>query len=294
MGFRDRMRKKNGGKTLQKRHNAGTKKTGGGRFPTIFDKEKVPEGVEFWKCREGKHLVDFIPFEVGPDMPFDERMKPITEEGYPDYVLDLFVHQNVGNMNKPYVCPYENFGEPCPICEFIKANRLDKEDWKKLVAKHRVVYLVWVHDTKEEEKKGVQIFEASHFFMEEKIEEIAELPRGGGFVKFSCQDTGKSLAWTRKGSGMENTQFLGHRFVDRDEPIPDRILDQTFPLDSIVNMHPEYEEIEREFKGTLKKMNLLEEDETDEVPFDNSDEDSSEEKPVEKKSPARKKRRRRK
>lgn len=295
MGFRDRMKKKNGGKVLQNRHNTGTKKTGSGRYPTIFNKNKVPEGVEFWKCREGKHLIDIIPFEVGPDMPFDERLKPITEEGQPDYVLDLFVHQNVGSMNKPYVCPYENFGKECPICEFIKANRLEKDDWKKLVAKHRVVYLMWVHDTKEEEKKGIQIFEGSHFFMEEKIEEIAELPKGGGFENFSCQDKGKSLAWTRKGSGQENTQYLGHRFVERDRPIPDRILDQTFPLDSIVNMHPDYDEIELEFKGTLKKMNLLEDEPEDDVPFnDPEDDNGTEEDPVfngeEDKTPKRRKR----
>jgi hypothetical protein len=198
-------------------------------------------------------------------MPFDERLQPITEEGDLDYVLDLFVHTNVGSMSKPFVCPYENFGESCPICEFIKSNRLEKEDWKKLVAKHRVVYFIWVHDSREEERKGIQIFEASHFFMQEKIEEIAKLPRGGGSVDFSNYDEGKSLAWTRKGSGVSNTQYLGHRFVERDRPIPDKILDMTFPLDSIVNMHPSYEEIEKEFRGTLSKMNL---GDTEETPFD--------------------------
>lgn len=275
MSFRKRMKQKRGGRSLQKRHDAGTKNTGGGRFPTIFNKEAIPEGIGFWRCTEDTHLADIIPFEAGPDMPFGNDDKPITEEGELDYVVDLFVHMNVGNMNKPFVCPYENFGKACPICEFIKANRLDKEDWKKLVAKHRVVYLLWVHDSREEEKKGIQIFEASHFFTQEKIEEIAKLPRGGGYENFSHPDTGKTLAWTRKGSGQENTQYLGHRFVDRDAPIPDRILDQSFPLDSVINMHPEYEEIEKEFKGTLKRMKLLgsgEDDDmdTDDTPFDES------------------------
>ena len=305
MSFRTRMEKNKSGRSLQKRHNAGTKKTGGGRFPTIFNKDKVPEGTEFWRCKEGKHLIDILPFEAGPNMPFDERLKPVTSEGNLDYVLDLFVHQNVGNMNKPFVCPYENFGEPCPICEFIKANRLDKEDWKKLVAKHRVVYLIWSHASKEDEAKGVQIFEASHFFTEEKIEEIAQLPRGGGFENFSHPDTGKSLAWTRKGSGMENTQMLGHRFVERESPIPNKILDATFPLDGIVNMHPEYDLIEKEFKGTLKKMNLLEDDgsddveeinDVDDVPFDNDEpkkEAKEEQEPEQRKRPAERKKRRR-
>ncbi|MDP8268321.1 MAG: hypothetical protein P9L97_06280 [Candidatus Tenebribacter davisii] len=259
MGFRDRMAKSGGSKSLGKRHNQGTKSTGGGRFPTIFNKDKVPEGVEFWKCKEGEHIVDIIPFEAGPDMPFDERLQPVTEEGNLDYVLDLFVHTNVGEMLKPYVCPHENFGEPCPICEFMKANKLDKDDWKNLVAKHRVVYFLWVHDNREEERKGIQIHEASHFFMEANIEAIAKLPKGGGFVKFSDPDSGRSLAWTRKGASMTNTTHLGHRLVERDSPIPNKILDLTFPLDSIVNMHPDYAEIEKEFRGTLKKMKLLDE-----------------------------------
>ena len=265
MGFRNRMKEKSGGQ-LQKRHNAGTKTTGGGRYPTIFLKDKVPEGVEFWRCREGEHLVDIIPFEVGTDMPFDERLQPITDEGNLDYVLDLFVHMNVGSMGKPYVCPYENFGKPCPICEFIKANRLEKNDWIQLVAKHRVVYFLWVHDNREEERKGIQIYEASHFMMEEKIAEIAKLPRGGGYKTFSHHDKGKSLAWTRKGSGQKNTRYLGHRFIDRESPIPNKILDMTFPLDTIVNMHPSYEEIKKEFEGTLKQINFQDGNDT---PFDN-------------------------
>ncbi len=274
MSFRSRMKKKRGGASLRNRHNQGTKSTGGGRFPTIFLKDKIPEGVEIWRCKEGQHIVDILPFEAGPDMPFDERNQPITAEGDLDYVLDLFVHMNVGSMKKPYVCPYENFGEPCPICEYIKANRLEKDDWKNLVAKHRVVYLLWVHDSRDEEKKGVQIFEASHFFMEEKIEEIAKLPRGGGFENFSHPDTGKSLAWTRKGSGRDNTQYLGHRFTDRERPIPDKILDATFALDSVINMHPKYEEIEKEFRGTLKKMGLPGIDGVeDDTPFDRDGDD---------------------
>lgn len=273
MGFRDRMRrkKKTGGRGLQGRHNTGTKSTGS-RYPTIFNKEAVPEGVEFWKCLEGDHLVDIIPFEAGPDMPFDDKMQPISEEGDFDYVLDLFVHANMGNMKVPYVCPYENFGLPCPVCEFIKANRLEKEIWKKLAVKHRVIYFLWVHDSRKEEKKGVQIFEASHFFMEQNIASIAKSPKTGGYEKFSCPDKGKSLAWTREGSGLENTKYLGHRFIERDTPIPDKIVDSTFALDSIVNMHPEYDVIDKSFKETLKILKLdTGEEEEQEVPFEDDD-----------------------
>ena len=265
MSFRDKMKKRKGG--LKKRHNEKVKDTGGGRYPTIFNRDKIPEGVEFYKCKEGEHLVDIIPFMAGTDMPFDESNRPVTSEGDLDYVLDLFVHQNFGKLNNPYVCPYENFGEPCPACEFIKGNRLDKPIWSKLRAKRRVIYLVWDHQTNEGEKKGVQIFEAAHFFMEEKISEIAKLPKGGGSIIFSDPDDGKTLAWTRKGSGQENTQYLGHKFIDRDSPIPDKILDKTFAIDSIIKMHPSYDAIEKDFNDTLKKLGLMESSsETEEDP----------------------------
>lgn len=244
MSFRDRMRKKKGG--LKKRHNT-PPKSGGGRYPTVFIKKKIPEGIGFFKCSEGQHIIDILPWEVGPDMPLDEEGVVITEQGEFDYVLDLSIHQDVGKMNKPYVCPYENFGLPCPICEYMKDNRLEKDEWTKTRAKRRTVYLIWDRTNAEEEKKGVQLFDVAFFFMEEKIAEIAELPRGGGYVFFSHPDEGKSICWTRKGNGPKNTSYIGHRFVERESAIPDKILDKTFSIDQIINMHPTYEEINEAF-----------------------------------------------
>lgn len=248
MSFRDRMKKKKA--SLKNRHNTPSKSSA---FPTIFIKSKIPAGVEFFRCKEGEHIVDILPWEVGPDMPVDETGEsPITDEGDFDYVLDLFVHQNVGSMNQPFVCPWENFRKPCPICEYIKANRLPKDEWSKKRAKRRSIYLIWDRTNAEVEKKGVQIFDAAHFFMEEKLEEIAKLPRGGGYITFSDPDEGKSVCWTRKGSGQENTSYIGHKFVDREARIPDWVLDQTFALDQVIEMHPSYEEIDAAFNGAPK------------------------------------------
>lgn len=247
--FRERMKKKKN--SLKSRHNTPAKSTA---FPTVFIKSKIPTGVEFFRCKEGQHIVDILPWEVGPDMPIDESGEnPITEEGEFDYVLDLFVHQNVGSMNQPYVCPWENFRKPCPICEYIKANRLPKDEWSRTRAKRRSIYLIWNRTDSKEEQKGVQIFDAAHFFMEEKLEEIAKLPRGGGYITFSDPDEGMSVCWTRKGSGQENTSYLGHRFIERESRIPDKILEQTFALDQVIDMHPSYEEIEKAFKGGSSK-----------------------------------------
>ncbi len=194
-------------------------------------------------------MLDIIPWEAGPDMPLGDDGHPVIEEGDLSYVLDLQVHMNVGSMKVPIVCPFENYGLPCPICEFIKDNDLDKEDWKKVSVKRRVLYLIWVHNSREDEKKGLQLWEISHFSMEEKLNVIAALPRGGGSINFSDFEDGKTIAFTRKGSGQSNTSYLGHRFIDREIDIPDSILDKTFSLDSVVKLHPTYEEIEEMFKG---------------------------------------------
>ena len=263
MSFRDRMKKKR--KDLQKRHNEQSKKNAGGRFPTIFDKSKIPPGVDFYRVTEGEHIIDILPWVAGSNMPLGEDNEPITEEGGIEYVLDLWVHTNIGAMGNPYVCPYENFGEPCPICEYLKEERREKHIWNKLRARRRVVYLIWAHTNRDQEKKGVQILEVSHFFMEEKIAEIAKLPRGGGSIVFSDPDEGKSIMWTRKGTGQDNTQYLGHRLIDREVEIPDKILDSGFALDEVVKMRPTYDEINKDFRGTLKSIGV---DDAEEEEFD--------------------------
>jgi len=114
--------------------------------------------------------------------------------------------------------------------------------------------------------------------MEEKIDEIARLPRGGGYIPFSDPDEGKSICWSRKGTGQENTAYLGHRFIDRESAIPDRILDKTFALDQVITMHTDYDEIKNAFNSTLKN-----ETPTEDEPFEDSEEEQ--EVPEEKSKP---------
>lgn len=250
--FRDKMKKKRAG--LKNRHNK--KSSGGSRFPTIFKKNKIPEGVNFFKCGEGTHKVDILPWVVGKNMPLDESGNHMTEKGDFDYILDVWVHTNVGSMKQPYVCPHENFGKPCPICEYINNGpRLPKKEWVKVSPKRRSIYLLWDRTDREQEKKGIQIFDAAHFFMEEKLKEIAERPEEGGYIFFSDigskKSPGRHVVWKRKGTGQENTSYLGHRFIKRKTKLPDRILDKTFSLDKVVNMHPKYDEIAEAFASQI-------------------------------------------
>lgn len=259
MSFRDRFKNKKG--SLGKQHvNQTQNKDSRGRFPSVIKKDLLPAGVEVWQCKEGDHYLDILPFEAGPDFPLDPNTgQPTIAEGELAYVLDVWVHQNVGSMKLQFVCPYENFGLPCPICEFMKDNDLTKEDWSALRAKRRVFYEIWLHDNRDTEKKGIQLWEMSHYSMEEKLAAIAALPKGGGAIRFSDFDDGKTVGFSRKGSGSTNTQYLGHRFMDRETKIPDKLLDMTFPIDQMIKMHPTYEEIEEAFKGQKGKIGTKEE-----------------------------------
>lgn len=264
--FRDKFR--NQKQDLMKRHQEQIdSKDSGSKYPTIFDDEQVPKGIEFWRCKPGEHLIDIIPFFAG-------SQHPSVREGSLAYVVDLWVHVGVGPMNTPYPCTTKNFKETDPICEYVSQNRLSTDEWKRVSPKRRTAYLVWVHDSPEEEKKGLQIWEVAHFYFEEKIDEIAKSPRGGGAVAFSDIESGKSIAFTvkkvgtykdAKGVDRDSIGYLGHRFVDRDiDVIPERILAQTFALDEVIKMKPDYDEMSEAFfgKGASKGP-----EEEDEVPF---------------------------
>jgi hypothetical protein len=227
----------------------------GNEFSTIFDKTKIPKGIGFWKPGKGEHEIDIIPFFAG----CQHNRVP---EGKVAYVVDLFVHTNVGPLRTPYPCLAKNFKETDPICEYISKNRLSKEEWKKISSKRRTVYLVWVHDTPEEEKKGLQIWELAHYFFEQHIDEIAKTPRGGGAIPFSDVEVGKTIAFSIKNTGKyedangverESIAYSGHRLIDRQDPqIPDHILDQIFSLDEVILMRPDYDEMDEAFNGPSK------------------------------------------
>lgn len=245
-------------KALSRRHRqqvANKDQRGSGKKNFLINQGAVPEGMNVWYAKiDQQHLIDIIPFEAGPDMPLDResREAPVTEEGSFDYLVDIDMHTRIGEGKVDIVCP-GNYGLPCPICEFMNANRLEKEDWKKLKTSRRVVYFVWVHDTPEEDAKGVQIWPVSHFFMEQKLAVLTNMPQGGGVRQFSHPKKGFNISFSvRKESDMP--VYEGHALWERQRPIPQKILDQTVPLDSLLKLHPTYDEIAAAFLGTKKAL----------------------------------------
>lgn len=197
--------------------------------------------LRLWKCREGEHLIDIIPFIAGAN-----HLQ--VDQGRPTYVVDVWVHQKVGINENDYLCLGRNYGEPCPVCEYLAKKRLgnltDKEEkaLKSKDPKRRCLYNIVCYDSAREADKGVQIWEIAHFLFEKKILAIARQPRGGGFIPFSSPDNGKTVYFEREGSGLENTQYLGYKFVDREEPIPDEYLESAYILDELLH-RPDYTEV---------------------------------------------------
>jgi len=230
-----------------------TKDDKGYSFGSIFLPNAFPEGMEQFKVtptKEGAgYIIDVIPFYAGKQHPF----KP---EGRLAYLVDLWVHRI---SDAHLVCQMKTGGwkEPDSICTYMKVQNLSSDQWKSLNSKRRCVYFVWDHTTPDEEAKGLKWWEISHFFFEKNVDEISKNPRGGGAIAWSHHDHGKSVAFTakvtgqyvdRQGNKQDSHEYTGFQFVDRFEPaIPDNILEQTFPLDETINMHPTAEEWDKGF-----------------------------------------------
>lgn len=241
-------------KALKERQeqSARTAESGSSNYVPYIKVKELP--IPFIKkIPEGDIVFDIIPFQVSENFLINpETRRPEYRASDDDwyYVLDLWVHGNVGPGNHSVICPKKHLGTSCPICDIADKNKKnveygDKEAWKSLVQpflpKRRVVYQVWVHvlgkSKKEEEEKGVQILEMSHFHMEKELVAIARDPETGESIDFAWPGVeGKKVSFSRKGTGMENTQFFGHKFINRKEDLPDEILDQAIPLNEYITI----------------------------------------------------------
>lgn len=263
MAKRQSMRDKMRNKLKTRTKESHSRRDSNNSFKNCFNPDKM-EGVTTWYANKADHLIDIIPYFAGPN-------DPRNKEGEPSYVLDIEVHMYAGPMAEMIVCP-EQYSKPCPICE--ESRRVDRDggDWKTevkpLKPKRRVMYNVIVRDEGAMEKKGVQVFEISHFFMEKHLSKISKSARGGGFTVFSDPDEGRTIAFERTGTGSENTGYDGHHFEDRPEPITDAELESAHCLDELILLR-DYDDIYESFFGTAPDGKSAKEDEpVDDKPAD--------------------------
>ena len=270
-GFRDRAEERRSDLQDDYKESYDSKDDRGFSLGSFFDLELIKElGVEIWRPDINEHVIDVIPFYAG-------TQHPAKAEGMLTYKVDFWGHQRIGAMNDFFVCNAMTWKAPDPICTWMKANYIeDKKQYNAIKSSRRCAYLIWCHDNKEQEDKGIQIFEVSHFFFEKKVAEIAKKPRSGGFTDWTHYDTGRNVYWSiaktgsyedAGGTKRDSIEYSGFQLINRETPkIPDHILEQSFALDEVIKMHPTDEDISMAFFGTTQAPPVEEKEEAGRLP----------------------------
>ena len=276
--FKDKMLKAQ--KELEEQYEesiATTDQNSGFSYGSIFDKDRIPEGIGFYKMDVRDHMIDIIPFFAG-------GQHPKAKKGKLAYHIDLWVHQRIGVENDHFVCQKATFAKPDPICTHIARTRPDKETFKAIASKRRCVHLVY---DRLNEDEGLQILEVAHFTFQKHLDSLMRNPkRGGKPIQFAHPTMGKSIWFevkksgtftTADGSKAESRENLGFRFVDRDEPVPDEIFDSVFSLDECIIMHPDPKKMEAALDLKPSKSDPDEEPEDEETEDEETEEEPEEE-----------------
>lgn len=289
--------KKKGG--LAKRYQASyeSKGSSGGKSG-VMDYKKIDGEVEFFSPKEGRNRINIIPYTI------KTKNHPLVKKGEfeigdKDYVMDIFTHRGVGPSEATVLCLKNTYGKPCPICEYAaQLKKQGKEDEAAaLKASRRVFYNV--QDLKNPDK--LMIFEASHYLFEKELIDEARDDEEGGFVDFADEETGKEIKFrcskVTKG-GYEFNEFKSFSFEERDENIPDELLENAISFDEILNV-PTYEEAEKilygqdeddeeedEVPAKKSKSKARDEEDEDDEQEDEDEEPKKPSKPVKKSKPA--------
>jgi len=210
--------------------------------------------IKFYRPQPTKgtpHIIDIIPFVSGGNFP---AKTSDIKKGDWAYVLDLYIHSNVGPGKAMVVCPAKNYGNPCPICDEVEALMASGVDWNDIpfAPKRRCAYNVLVMDDAKTEAEGIQVWEVSYGYSEKLIVSLARSPRGGGFIAFADPDKtiGKSIAFDVDNDTYK--KITGHRFEQRDYDIPEEILEKAHTLDELIVVHSE-EELRKILFGSAGK-----------------------------------------
>ena len=224
------------------------------------------EDVSLWKCSEDEHIIDIIPYGVGPN-------HPKIDEGKSSYYFEFFTHRNVGPNNDSYLCLKDTYGERCPICEhqleLMRDDDYDEDEVKALYPSKRTLYNIICCDSDKEIEKGVQPWHVAHFYMQKKLVPLAaKNKRTGQGVPFANPDVGKSIQFTRKGTGLTG-EYYGHQFIERvdgngDEYIiSDEELESAYILEDLI-VKPTYGEVYEAYFGEPPVEKSVDESKVDE------------------------------
>jgi hypothetical protein len=236
--------------------NIKNKDSSGNFGKRAIDSDKLPEGIKFFKPAEGKNLIDIIPYFVETDN------HPHREKGEPSYVLDYWIHKNVGPGEDDFLCLKNNFGQSCPICEHEKELRkegVDKEERESLWPKRRVLYnVIDLND----EDEGVQLYDVSYHWFEKELRKEAEEAEDNTVI-FADLEDGRSIKFRGSQEKFNGREFIKPEkilFQERDEEYDEDILDDSIALDTLLYI-PTYEEVQDAFYGRNNDEPVVEDEE---------------------------------
>lgn len=147
--------------------------------------------VREWVPGDGEHRVVIIPYEIssGRNSPFRNKWnrpfssRELTETDLWDYKLTIFIHRD-----PPELC-MKSFDEECPRCEWSPAFKI-------------AVYNVVVLDSKEDRRKGIQVWQAPHASIEDALTERARDKKTGEIIPYGFPEEGYAVYFEKTGSGL--------------------------------------------------------------------------------------------
>jgi hypothetical protein len=154
-----------------------------------------------------------------------------------DYLLDVWVHRNLGPNKKDMLCPKSTYGKACPACEE-RQKLYDEgrdEEAKAFTPSRRAIYTVQLIGRNGPEEAPM-LFATSHqCFNKELIEESVASSKGPVPVPFaSIGPDGKVVSFRVSEKALGSNKFCeakSFQFLDRDEEISDEVLEQCVSLD---------------------------------------------------------------
>ncbi len=154
-----------------------------------------------------------------------------------DYLLDVWVHRNMGPNKKDMLCPKSTYGKACPACEE-RQKLYDEgrdEEAKAFTPSRRVIYNIQLIGRNGPEEDPMIFATSHHCFNKELIEEAAASSKGPVPVPFaSIGPDGKVVSFRVSETALGTIKFCeakSFQFLDRDEEIPDEVLEQCVSLD---------------------------------------------------------------
>jgi hypothetical protein len=205
----------------------------------------IPDNVPRYKMKDGENRIDIIPYRITNPLNPAVTIHGL-EVGELDYFQQLDVHQSVGVRNNQHLCAKRMFSRPCYICEaqIELYNQNEREEAKGLYPKQRAVYNVIDLD---EPEKGIQVWEVSYYWVEEKLRTLAAAKsKRGATIVFGDWEIGKTISFIAtedKPWGLKPDNFT---FEEREEQYDESICDKAYPLDQYYVM-PDYEEVQADY-----------------------------------------------